>query len=51
MNEFAATLDTLADHASDPIGSSVLLENYDTSENDVLTAFQNLVTYEQSKTQ
>jgi hypothetical protein len=50
MNEFAATLDALADHASDPIGSSVLLENYNGAENDVLTAFQNLVTYEQSKT-
>jgi hypothetical protein len=51
MNEFAATLDTLVAHASDPIGSSVLLENYNSAENDVLTAFQNLVTYEQSKTQ
>jgi hypothetical protein len=51
MNEFAATLDQLADHASNPIASTVLLENYNTAENDVLTAFQNLVTYEQSKTQ
>ena len=51
MNEFAATLDTLADHASDPIASTVLLENYNNAENDVLTAFQNLVTYEQNKTQ
>ena len=51
MDEFAATLDTLADNASDPIGSSVLLENYNGAENDVLTAFQALVTYEQSKTQ
>jgi hypothetical protein len=51
MNEFAATLDSLADHANDPIASSVLLENYNNAENDVLTAFQNLVTYEQSKTQ
>lgn len=51
MNEFAATLDDMADHASDPIASSVLLENYNEAENDVLTAFQNLVTYEQSKTQ
>ena len=50
MNEFAATLDQLAGHAGDPIGSSVLLENYNNSENDVLTAFQDLVTYEQSKT-
>ena len=51
MNEFAATLDQLADHASDPIASTVLLENYNTAENDVLNAFQALVTYEQSKTQ
>lgn len=51
MNEFAATLDALSSHADDPIASSVLLENYNTAENDVLTAFQNLVTYEQSKTQ
>lgn len=50
MNEFAATLDQLADHASDPIASSVLLENYNQAENDVLSAFQALVTYEQSKT-
>jgi hypothetical protein len=50
MNEFAATLDQLADHGSDPIASSVLLENYNQAENDVLTAFQSLVTYEQSKT-
>ncbi|HEV3245270.1 MAG TPA: hypothetical protein VG102_02855 [Candidatus Paceibacterota bacterium] len=51
MNEFASTLDDLVDHASDPIASTVLLENYNQAENDVLTAFQNLVTYEQSKTQ
>jgi hypothetical protein len=51
MDEFAATLDSLADNANDPIGSSVLLENYNQSENDVLNAFQALVTYEQSKTQ
>jgi len=51
MNEFAATLDQLADHASDPIASSVLLENYNGAENDVLSAFQALVTYEQNKTQ
>lgn len=51
MNEFAATLEQLAGHGSDPIASTVLLENYNQAENDVLTAFQNLVTYEQSKTQ
>lgn len=51
MNEFAATLDQLASHASDPIASSVLLENYNRAESDVLGAFQSLVTYEQSKTQ
>ncbi len=51
MNEFAATLNDLATHASDPIASTVLLENYNQAENDVLTAFQNLVTYEKSKTQ
>ena len=51
MNEFAATLDQLADQANDPISSTVLLENYNQAENDVLTAFQALVTYEQSKTQ
>jgi hypothetical protein len=51
MNEFAATLDDMADHADDPIASSVLLENYNQAENDVLNAFQALVTYEQSKTQ
>lgn len=50
MNEFAATLNQLASHGSDPIASTVLLENYNQAENDVLTAFQNLVTYEQSKT-
>jgi hypothetical protein len=51
LNEFAATLDALTSHADDPIASSVLLENYNNAETDVLTAFQNLVTYEQSKTQ
>lgn len=51
MNEFAADLDALADHADDPVASSILLENYNQGENDVLTAFQTLVTYEQSKTQ
>lgn len=51
MNEFAATLDDLANQASDPISSTVLLENYNQAENDVLNAFQALVTYEQSKTQ
>jgi hypothetical protein len=51
MYEFAATVNDLADHAGDPIASSVLLENYNQAENDVLSAFQALVTCEQSKTQ
>ncbi|MDR3570715.1 MAG: hypothetical protein P4L81_00750 [Candidatus Pacebacteria bacterium] len=50
MNEFATTLNNMTAHASDPIASSVLLENYNNAENDVLGAFQALVTYEQSKT-
>lgn len=51
LNEFAATLSAMDTHADDPIAGSVLLENYNTAENDVLNAFQALVTYEQSKTQ
>jgi hypothetical protein len=51
LNEFAATLDAMETHADDPIAGSVLLENYNTAENDVLNAFQALVTYEQSKNQ
>jgi hypothetical protein len=51
MEEFAATLDALAEHAQDPISSTVLLENYNQSESDVLNAFQALVTYEKNKTQ
>lgn len=50
MREFAATLDALITHADDPIASTVLLKNYNQAENDVLTAFQALVTYEKSKT-
>jgi len=50
LNEFAATITTLADHADDPIGSTVLLENYNQSESDVMSAFQALVAYEKSKT-
>ncbi|HUO50376.1 MAG TPA: hypothetical protein VMU25_02325 [Candidatus Paceibacterota bacterium] len=51
MREFAATLDALIAHADDPIASTILLKNYNQAENDVLTAFQALVTYEKSKTQ
>lgn len=51
MNEFASTLNDMVSHADDPIASTVLLENYNQAENDVLNAFQALVTYEQSKTQ
>ena len=51
MQEFAADLDALVSHASDPIASTVLLENYNQGESDVLGAFQALVTYEKSKAQ
>lgn len=51
LNEFAATLSAMESHADDPIAGSVLLENYNTAESDVLNAFQALVAYEQSKTQ
>lgn len=51
MEEFAADLDALISHAQDPIASTVLLENYNQGESDVLSAFQALVTYEKSKKQ
>ncbi len=51
MNEFASVLDALVAHADDPIASSVLLENYNQSESDVLNAFNALIMYEKSKAQ
>ena len=51
LEEFAADIDALVSHAQDPIASTVLLENYNQGEGDVLGSFQALVTYEKSKTQ
>jgi hypothetical protein len=51
MEEFAATLDAMAAHATDPIASAILLKNYNQAEQDMLTAFNNLATYEKNKQQ
>jgi hypothetical protein len=50
MEEFAATLDAMAAHASDPFASVALLRSYDQAESDMLTSFNALTTYYKSKT-
>lgn len=49
MEEFAATLDAMALHATDPFASAILLKNYDQAEQDMLTSFNALATYEKNK--
>jgi hypothetical protein len=49
MEEFASTLDAMADNATDPIASVALLRTYDQAEADVLTSFNAFVTYEKQK--
>lgn len=49
MEDFAATLDAMVAHASDPFASAALLENYDRAESDMLTSFNALTTYEKQK--
>jgi len=50
MEEFAATLDAMSAHASDPFASAALLENYNQAENDMVSAFNALANYAKSKT-
>ena len=50
MEEFAATLDAMGAHASDPFASVALLRTYDQAQSDMITSFNNLASYYKSKT-
>lgn len=49
MEEFASTLDAMSAHASDPFASAALLRTYNQAEQDMLSSFNALTTYEKSK--
>jgi hypothetical protein len=49
MEEFAATLDAMALHASDPFASVALLRGYNKAESDMVGAFNALTIYYKSK--
>lgn len=49
LTHFAATLDSLAVHADDPIGSIALLRTYNDTELAVVTSFDKLAKYARSK--
>ena len=51
MEEFAATLDAMANHADDPFASVALLRTYNQAESDMLTSFNALIAYEKQKQQ
>ena len=50
LSEFAATIDTMADHADDAFASAALLQTYTNAEGDILASFNALAAYEKSKT-
>ena len=45
MEEFAATLDGLSTHATDPLASAALLRTYNKAETDMYTSFNALSSY------
>lgn len=49
MQEFAATLDSIAAHADDPIASAALLISYNQAEQDMFTSFNSLSTFYTTK--
>jgi hypothetical protein len=50
MQEFAAALDGLATHGTDPLASAALLRAYNQAEQDMYTSFNNLASYYSQKT-
>jgi len=50
MQEFASTLDALAMHADDPLGSTALVRTYNTAEQHMYYAFNDLGVYYRQKT-
>jgi hypothetical protein len=50
MEEFAATLDQMAAHATDPLASAALLRTYNQAESDMYTSFNSLSLYYSQKT-
>ena len=50
MQEFAATIDALATHADDPLGSTALVRTYNSAEQHVYYAFNDLGVYYRQKT-
>lgn len=51
MEQFAATLDSMVAHASDPLASTMLLQDFNTAEGNVLSSFNALAQYEKNKQQ
>lgn len=49
MEQFGATLESLIAHASDPLASTMLLNNYNIAEQNMLASFNALAQYEKSK--
>ncbi len=49
MQQFAATLDAMAENATDPFASAALLRTYNQAEADMLTSFKSLALYYQQK--
>jgi len=49
MQEFAATIDALATHADDPLGSTALVRTYNSAEQHVYYAFNDLGVYYRKK--
>ncbi len=50
MQEFATVLDQMSNHGSDSFTETVLLENYDQAQQDMVNSFQNLYGYFATKT-
>jgi hypothetical protein len=49
MELFGATLDSMVAHASDPLASTMLLQNFNTAEGTMLNSFNALAQYEKNK--
>lgn len=50
LQEFAATLDAMSEHADDPMASVALLRTYNTAELNMLNSFNDLPSYYRQKT-
>ena len=50
MTEFASVIESMADHAQDPIGAVLLLQNYNQAESDMYSSFDALASYFKHKT-